>query len=117
MALNYWKIDEAECVPCAVSVVSKSKSRAFAGVYRGFVKWDGCTNLWAEASDGNDPRGHALHFCELDEEIARWQELRALALAYFGGEFGVGCVCAETDPSSTLVPEAIEAALAASAGS
>lgn len=56
------------------------------------VKWDGCTHYYRRdpAMDEPDEEPCYHHICDLDEEIARLQELKRLALLYFGGEFACG---------------------------
>ena len=88
---KYWKLDK--CWIGAIDVVSAGNvSLDEEDRIEAFVKWDGCMNVW-------DTRGEnqriAWHLCDIDEEIGRWNELKEIALGYFGGEFGIGCLTDE----------------------
>ena len=47
--------------------------------YHADVMWDGCINLFPALADGMP-----LHICDLDEFIARLQEIKVHALLHFG---------------------------------
>lgn len=89
MQLRFWRIDPETTNTHCVGVRSitdvclgADETEAMEFI-TAFVRWDGCTFI-------TDGRPYPYHLCDLDEEIGRWQELKAIALAYFGGEFHLG---------------------------
>lgn len=65
------------------------------GWYSASVKWDGCVHFYRyfnqpHPQPKDDPTAYAqhLHICDIDEEIARLQALKAKAIEYFAERGG-----------------------------
>lgn len=81
-----WRLVPEDTYPAAVKFVLKSPDMDMEAT----TKWDGCTDLlFTEKSANGDEEMCYHHICDLDLFIARLQEMRAKARAYFDGEFSV----------------------------
>jgi hypothetical protein len=62
----------------------RTESLDVENTYEAFVKWDGCIELTRlfNGSDDDD----TIHICDLDDFIARLQELKSLGAKYFNNE-------------------------------
>lgn len=53
-----------------------------------YVKWDGCIGYTRHFNQPNgDGDSDDIHICDLDDEIARLQALKELALKHFGANW------------------------------
>lgn len=87
MAWTYWEIDPENIGTHHIGLRSVGATHLTDDPdeenITAWVKWDGCTFV-------TDNRPMPYHQCDLDDEIGRWTELKAIALDYFGGEFAIG---------------------------
>lgn len=73
---KYWKIG-----PDNFEFSFQAESLDCEG-YEARVRWDGCVDFTRSFDDSND----SLHICDLDDFIARLQELKSLGAKYFNNE-------------------------------
>lgn len=79
MSRVHWKVEEGKTHDHGLSVGDVPLYDDDPS-WSAFVKFDGCVDLYEVGGDG-------IHICNLDEMIARLQDLRALAKEKFGPEW------------------------------
>lgn len=90
------------------AIIDKTKphwleAQSLDGCRRAIIKWDGCIHYYRifnmpleqdgtqlrtlQEAEADDDVGY-IHLCDIDEEIARLQALRELALQFYVPDFG-----------------------------
>lgn len=76
-----WIINEAETRDHWLELVDSE------GWYRAIAKWDGCIEYYRYYNNPLGENCERIHFCDIDDEIERFRELKYLAKNHFGEDW------------------------------